>query len=195
MLLPTLIIAAPSLTMVTLADAKLHLKVDSWDDDTLITTLINAAESFLDNYSGITGRALLYQTWEQKFDAFYARHDLPIGIASSIVSVKYYDINNVQQTVTGSTYQLFTDQLGSYVETAAGMSWPNCYSRTDAVAIQWVAGYGSTAATVPAAIIVAMKMLVAHWYEFRGVILTDKRMEQIPMAVIALIEQFRRKKF
>ena len=58
--------------------------------------------------------------------------------------------------------------------------------------VVWVAGYGAAQANVPAAIRQAMLQLVSHWFEFRGVILADKRMEVIPMSVDALLAPFRR---
>ena len=192
MLRPVLVSPSTSLLLVTLADAKTHLKVDFTDDDALITALIVAAESFLDSYSGIVGRALLTQTWSQAYDSFYARMKLRIGIVSSVTSVSYYDVNNVQQTLATSVYQLLTDDLGSYVSLKPLQLWPLTFTRDDAITITWVAGYGGTASTVPTAIIIAMKMFVAHWYEFRGIILADRRLEQVPLAAMALLEPFKR---
>ncbi len=213
MLRPTLVAPAPATTLVTLAEAKAHCRVDDTDSDTLITALLGAAESYLDGYSGRLGRALLTQTWEQKFWNFYEFCDLtisgsersrfpyiykirlPVGIASSIESIKYYDTNNDEQTLDTAVYQLLTDDRGSYVSLKPNQSWPGIFYREDAITIQWKAGYGATAATVPLAIRLAVKMMVAHWYENRGVIIADKRMENLPLAVEALLAPFTRVSF
>lgn len=215
MLRPTLITPAPPLTLVTLAEAKGHCRVDDTDNDDVITALVAAAESHLDGYSGRLGRALLAQTWEQKFWNFYEcaglglrdnereigkfpfiyKIRLPVGIASSIESIKYFDVNNTEQTLDPSVYQLLADERGSYISLKPNQSWPGIFYREDAITIQWKAGYGTAAASVPAAIKVAMKMMVAHWFENRGVILADKRMESLPLAVEALIAPFTLKRF
>lgn len=192
MLRPTLKTAAPALTLVTLADAKSHLRVDFDDDDALITGLINAAASHLDGYSGIVGRALLDQNWEQNFSGFCTRMELPVGIASSVVSIKYYDSTNVQQTLSSSVYQLLTDELGSYVSLKSLQVWPATYSRVDAVTVEWIAGYGATVDLVPAALIVAMKMLISHWYENREAVVVNMTAEELPLAIKSLIGPFRR---
>ncbi len=44
---------APSATVVTLAEAKNYLRVDYSEDDTLITSLINTAQTRLEQYAGV----------------------------------------------------------------------------------------------------------------------------------------------
>jgi len=199
MLRPTLVTPAAAATVVTLPIAKAHCRIDHPDDDALITALIAAAEAHLDGYSGILGRALLEQTWEQKFWNFYEcnrnggafpcvyKLRLPVGIASSIVSIHYYDSDNVDQTVGSAVYQLMTDELGSYVSLKPLQTWPATYYREDAVTIQWKAGYGATAALVPAAIRHAMLLLVGHWYENRESVVIGETAIELPMAVKALL--------
>ena len=190
MLRPVLI-TAPATRIVDLTAAKQHCRVDHADDDTLITALIAAAESYLDGYSGICGRALINQTWEQSFSGFGCLR-LPVGIASSVVSVKYYDATNALQTLAAPTYQLFTDALGSYVDLAPDQSWPSVYTRADAVKVQWVAGYGATADQVPSAIVQAAKMMIGHWYENRETVSSEAKSGEIPFAAAALLAPFRR---
>jgi hypothetical protein len=58
---------APAVEPVTLAEAKLHLRVDFTDDDTLITMLIGAARVAAEN---ICRRAFVTQKWDLYLDAF-----------------------------------------------------------------------------------------------------------------------------
>lgn len=192
MLRPTLFTAAPPGTLVTLAEAKAHCRVDDADSDALLNSLIAAAESYLDGYSGVLGRALLKQTWEQKLAEFATRMSLKVGIASAIVSVHYFDAANADQTLSPTVYQMLTDEIGSYLTLAAGQSWPATYAREDAVTIQWEAGYGAAAANVPQAIRQAMLLLIGHWHENREAVVIGETAIELPMAVTALLAPFRR---
>lgn len=53
----------PAETPVSLADAKVHLRVDHGDDDTYIGAIVAAATEHLDGWNGILGRCLVTQTW------------------------------------------------------------------------------------------------------------------------------------
>jgi uncharacterized phiE125 gp8 family phage protein len=185
MLRPVLVTAPTPLSIITLADAKAWCRVSHVDEDALITGLINAAESRLDGYSGILGRALAPQTWSQSFCAFEDRLSLSVGIAQSITSITYYDASNVLLTLNASVYQLLTDALGSYVALNSAKSWPSIYIRPDAVKLTWVAGY-ATAADVPAAIITAMRMMITQWYDAR------EGTDEISATAMALLTPFRR---
>lgn len=57
-------IVAPSGPVVTLAEAKAHLRVDHDDDDGHITGCVLAAEGHLDGPFGTLGRCLVDQTWQ-----------------------------------------------------------------------------------------------------------------------------------
>ena len=192
MLRPTLSAGPTALTFLTLGEAKAHCRVDHADEDGVITNLVNAVESYLDGYSGILGRALINQSWVQNYDGFCDRMTLPVGIASSITTVKYYDSLNVQQTLASSVYQLLTDALGSYITLKPLQVWPQPYAREDAVEITWVAGYGAAASNVPPAIRAAALLLVGHWYENRDSVVIGTIVADLPMAVDSLLAPFRR---
>lgn len=181
--------------VVTLVEAKLHLRIDFTDDDTLIQSLIYAAVSHLDGYSGILGRPLLNATWQMGFANFNnSPWRLLFADYVTFTSIKYYDLTNTQQTLAGTVYDVLTDEIGPYIVLRYGQSWPNVYTRDDAVTVLWISGYGATAAAVPNDIKVAIKMIVAHWYEYRGMILADKRLENIPFAAMAILQKYMRTK-
>lgn len=181
---------APTATLVTLADAKLHCRVDGGDEDVLITALVKAAQDYLDGYSGVLGRALLTQTWRQDFDAFSDTMRLPVGNLLAVSSVTYYDASNAQQTLASSVYTAFSDTLGPYVTRKPGQAWPSTYTRPDAVSVTWTAGYGATSAAVPAAIKQAALLLVGHWYDNRAAVNVGSSVAEVPFAVDALIAPF-----
>lgn len=192
MLRPTLSSGPAALTFLTLAEAKAHCRIDHSDDDALITSLVNAVESYLDGYSGILGRALINQTWVQSLCDFCDPTRLPVGIASSITSITYFDLSNVQQTLATSVYQLLTDDRGSYVSLKPLQLWPQLYDREDAVTITWVAGYGAAAANVPAAIRAAALLILGNLYENREAVVLDTTAIPLPMGAQSLLAPFRR---
>mgnify|MGYP003649325872 CR=1 FL=1 len=180
--------AAPSLEPVTLAEVKTHLRVDHTDEDDYIAALISAAIEQLEGHVGILGgRALVNQSWRQDFGGFAADLRLSLSPLVSVTSVTYYDADNAQQTLAASVYQAFDDALGPYLATAPGESWPSAYGRVDAVSVTFVAGYGATAASVPAPIRAAIMLAVGNWYDERGGAL------DMPPAAIALVRPYRRR--
>lgn len=183
-------IAEPSEMPVSLAEAKAHCRVDFPDDDALITSMISAATVYLDGWTGILGRALVTQTWRQDFACFSGRMRLPVGPVASVSSVKYSDAGNAEQTVDPGVFVISTDALGSYVELASGMAWPQTYDRPDAVRITYVAG--DDAAAVPASIKAAILLHVAHLYLNREAVVVGEIPSVLPMAAAALIAPYRR---
>ena len=98
------LITAPAVEPVTLLEAKLHLRVDHADDDTLITSLIKTARQQAEHR---TGRRYGVQTWERAYDAFPAwALLLPDPPVTAIVSIKYDDANAVEQTLDPAAYRL-----------------------------------------------------------------------------------------
>ncbi|PWL16384.1 hypothetical protein DKP76_17865 [Falsochrobactrum shanghaiense] len=155
---------APASMPVTLAEAKAHLRVDHDDQDDLITAQIKAATAYLDGYAGILGRALVTQTWRQDFVGFADHLALPISPVIAIVSISYFDVGNVQQTLDAGVYDLFADTRGAYLTLRPGQSWPATFRRADAVSITFIAGFGA-AADVPEPIRQAILLIVQRLFD------------------------------
>ncbi len=182
---------APAEPLLSLADVKAHLRVDHSDEDMLISSLVDAAASHIDGYSGILGRALVTQTWAVEFPTFLNRLDIPLGPVQS-ATIQYYDSTNTQQTLATSVYAVLSDGLGPYVGLKYNQQWPQTYTRDDAVKITWVAGYGVNASSVPAAIRAAMLLLIGHWYANREAVNVGNITSELPLSVAALLAPFRR---
>lgn len=193
MLAPVLV-TPPEVPLWTAEEAIARLHLNSTDDDLdLIDHYIEAATAHLDGYSGVLGRALINQTW--RIDAcswgspFIRLPLAPVQIEG--LTVKYFDGDNVEQTLAADQYEFFADAIGPRLSRAASVSWPSLYSRADAVRVTFVAGYGATAENVPAPIRQAVLMLAAHWYANREAV-ADQGMAAIPLGVDALIAPYRR---
>ena len=75
----------PAVEPVTLEEAKLHLRVDSGDDNALITALITTARELAERE---THRAFITQTWQMYLDTAEAEIEIPKPPLQSIVSIK-----------------------------------------------------------------------------------------------------------
>lgn len=148
--------------------------------------------SHVDGYAGSGGLALISQTWRQDFDGFADVMRLRVGPLMSVSSISYYDADNGAQTLSTDVYTVFADEIGPYIALKPDQSWPTSYSRDDAVRVTWTAGFGASATDVPMAIRQALLLLVAHWYDNRGIAVTGANATEIPMAAKSLLAPFRR---
>ncbi len=191
MLTPTLV-EPPASALISTAEAKAHLRLDTADDDDVVTALVVAATTYLDGWSGILGRCLVTQTWSISLPTIERRMRLPLAPVQSIESVTYFDADGAGQTMADSTYRLHASAAGGpYLELVDGVSVPSVAARDDAVTLEFVAGYGDPE-EVPAAIRQAALMLVAHWFEHREAVVTGTIATELPLAVRALLAPFRR---
>lgn len=185
-------VTAPASALVSTADAKLQAKVDISDDDALIDAYVAAVTGRFDGIDGTLRRALVTQTWEESFPHFSYEMALKLAPVQSITSIKYYDADNVEQTVSSGVYNLYEKPFAAYVQQASGQSWPaQTYSRDDAVTIRYVCGYGDPA-DVPAPIIQAVKLVMTHYYENRSAVISGVMATEIPQTVDTLIAPYRR---
>lgn len=142
------LITAPASEPVTLADAKLHLRVDGTDSDTMITALIKAAREYCEGYQN---RALITQTWELVLDAWPSENyiEVPLPPLQSITSIKYKDAAGVETTWPSENYLVDTDSYVGRIVLADNCSWPSeALHPVGAIRIRFIAGYGD-AAKVP----------------------------------------------
>jgi len=79
------LITAPDIEPVTLDEAKNHLKIDSSEDNSLISALIVTARQLAEKE---TNRAFITQTWEMYLDEVGNEIEIPKPPLQSIVSIK-----------------------------------------------------------------------------------------------------------
>ena len=133
------LVTAVATEPVTLAEAKLHLRVDSGThpDDNLITALISVAREAAEHQ---TGRSLAAQTWKLHADCF-GELELERPPVTSVTWVKYYDATNTQQTLSSTVYYVDYADTIPEIKLAYGQVWPVLYPRDDTVSVQYVTGY------------------------------------------------------
>lgn len=179
----------PAVKPVALADAKLDLRVDHADEDTLIESLISAATDYLEADKGVINKAFITQSWTLSVpcpDRDY-RIWLPVTPVQSITAIQYYDADNVQQTLTVSDFYFHGDEDWAYIEPKQGVNWPGVYDRLDAITVEFVAGFGDAETDVPESIRQCIRLLVTHWYSNRSAVEIGAIATEIPMAAESLI--------
>jgi len=155
------LVTPPAAEPISLADAKLDLKVETTDDDVLIAAHIQAAREQAEH---ILGRSLMPQTWELLLDAFPADAiQLARSPVSAIVSVSYTDADGAEQTLDPADYTLDADNLPGWLLPAYGTSWPGTRDVINAVRVRFTAGYADAAA-VPAGVRAWMLLRLRHLY-------------------------------
>jgi uncharacterized phiE125 gp8 family phage protein len=194
MLKPSLSVA-PAANFLTLAEVKTQLRIGATSDyDDMLNRLIEVAQARLDGYSGILARCLITQTWVQPFNGWSRKLELPFPDVSAITSLKYFDEDNVEQTVAPSNYSLVNAASGPYVRLNTDYSTPSLYDeREDRINITFTAGYGALAAAVPAPIKHAAYMLIDHWWLHRDALSVNSSTLPVPEGVYALLEPYRAK--
>ena len=180
-------IAAPQDDVVILAEAKAQLRIYASDDDTYLRRLIRAATATVEGPNGI-GRALLTQTWVATFDGFpRGSLKLPLGPVIECASISYEDVPDGDITA----FESFSldDHLPIPAVSPVG-SWPIAGNHPGSVRVVFKCGYGDYSEDVPADLIQAILMLVAHWFENREAV-SDRPMKDVPMGVESILARYR----
>lgn len=191
---------------ISLAETKLHLRVDFDDDDTLIESLITAARQYAEQ---LTGRTLVASQWQYNIDVF--PYDFPVSgnisapvrtTASGYVqcwvdagtirlprspikavdSIRYIPSEASDYvTLDSSQYVVDTSSEPARIAPISNHYWPTTLAVPNAVQITFTAGYG----TVPQPIVTAIKLMIGNWYEQR------EDSKDIPKAAEYILSSYR----
>lgn len=161
-----ILLVAPVAEPLTLAEAKAFLRVEHADDDALIAALIGAARRHVEAQ---TRRALLLQTWRLVFDAWPADGRIAprIGPLRSLVAVRVYD-----SAVHSNALDLQSFVLDAAANVIASPGWalPAPGRAIAGIELDVTCGFGTAPGDVPEDLRQALRLLLAHWYDNRGVI-------------------------
>ena len=206
--MPLQLITAPGDEPVSLAEAKLHLRVDFPDDDALIVAMIAAARHHAEM---LTRRQLITARWKFVLDRFpvsgclgnagQAAGDpfflpgnailLPKSPLQAVLGIDYLDTGKVLQTLPATDYVVDAACEPARITPVAGSTWPGTLPQIAAVSVLFDAGYG-TAADVPEGIKAWIKLRVGSLYEHREdfALITRGRIEALPF-VDGLLDPYR----
>jgi uncharacterized phiE125 gp8 family phage protein len=160
------LVTAPTTEVITLEQAKLHLKVDTSADDDLITMLIMAARNRYEGPYGIYGSAFLTQTWDYFADSFPATGlEITFGPVQSVEEVGYSDSSGNTVVMDPSAYQV--DKVSVPARIVIPGTVP-VSSGLNSVKVRLKVGYGDTADKVPPLVVQVMLVAIGYWYANRG---------------------------
>lgn len=157
------LVTPPTEEPVSLAEAKLHLRVDHTEEDALISVLIMTAREYVEMY---TRRQLVTATWRLTLDCWPYCIRPPKPPLATVTTLAYIDSTEVLQVVDPTTYRVDTSLEPGRILLAAGASWPVAASVPGAVQVEYTAGYGAASA-VPATFKQAMLLTIGDLYEHR----------------------------
>ena len=172
---------------LSLAEARQFLRVEHADDDAVITALIAAARAHVE---ALTRRALLTQTWRIVLDAWpaHGRISPRIGSLKTLLAVRVFDASGVAHALEVESF---------VVDAAANVIAAPCWALSApgrsvaGIELDVICGFGALASDVPADLIHALKILLAHWYDNRGLAPAGSAAASQPAGLHALIAPYR----
>lgn len=184
-------VTGPAVEPLTVAEAKLHLRVDTTEDDTYIGTLITAAREWVENYLDrtlITTQLILRAAEFPTEELELARPPMVASGTATAVVITYTLADTTTATLSTALYRVDRTSTPGNVAPIINGTWPSdVIEDANAVAVTYWAGYGPTSASVPATIRHAMLMLIGHWYERRSAVLTGTISKPLEFAVESLL--------
>lgn len=183
--------------VVSLVEAKAHLRVEHSDDHTLIESLIAAAYDAVEAY---TGRFLQPTLGTFRFDTFDEYMNIHGNPNMTIVAddghgndhgVRYTNTSNIETVVGSKDYQF---DGKSYPARLRMLNIPTDVKETlNAVKVFTQSGY-TNANDRPDALVAAMLLIIGHLYENRQDV-GQHRTYETPLASRYLMEPYRLKSF
>ena len=178
--MPMQLITPPAAEPVSLAEAKLHLRVDFDEEDALIQALISAARQAAEM---LTQRQLVTARWRMVLDSFPGSglmgvpagqtftlpgHAIliPKSPLQSVVEIRYLDMAGVSQVMPSAHYTVDKACEPARITPVFGQIWPVALPQIGAVSVTFDAGYGS-AADVPEGLKSWIKLRLGSLYAHR----------------------------
>ncbi len=209
------LITPPASEPITITEAKAHLRVDTPDDDTLITSLIKSSRELCELYTGL---GLLPQTWRLLMDKWpTVQNDewwdglrqgafiptvkkellLERSPLVSVSTVKTFEEDGSGAIYDSSNY--YVDPSGGRIVLKASSSAPTGSKSINSVEIVFSVGYAD-ASNVPGAIKLGILDLINFHYEHRGdesiraSSIESESVHNIPVGIRNLWNPYKRRK-
>jgi uncharacterized phiE125 gp8 family phage protein len=157
-------LAGPAVEPVPLAEMRAYLRLDSDAEDALVAGLIAAARVGIE---GATRLALIAQTWRLHLDRWLRAGILvlPLAPVLSVETVRLMPRSGPAISLGRDVYRLDLsgDPARLLVDLSTAQPQPG-----DHLDVDLTAGFGAVPDSVPAPLRLAIRRLVARWFEQRG---------------------------
>lgn len=177
------IVTPPASEPVSLAGAKLYLRIDHSAEDDLIATLIGAAREAVE---AACGRALVSRRVRESLDIWRREAAqgavLGLGPVTDVVAVRLLADNGSQSVIDPDRYRLEGNRDRPRLVFASGL--PTTLRQVGGIEVEYDAGYAEDAGDLPVALRLATLQIVASLYELR------QGESGIPEAASALMRPF-----
>jgi len=185
--MPATLLAGPTVEPWTVAEAKDFLRVATDDDDAIIASLIAAARGQVE---ALTRRVLLTQTWRLVLDRWpdVGRIAPRLAPLQAVVAARVYDAAN---SASSFDVDRFVIDTAANVIAAPGWSLPVPGRATAGLELDLRVGFGDAASDVPDMLRHAVRTLVTHWYDNRGLAVIGQSVAMLPGSVSAMIASWR----
>jgi uncharacterized phiE125 gp8 family phage protein len=180
-----ILVEGPAVEPVSLSEMKAHLRLDHDGEDDLVAGLVTAARQMVETAAR---RVLISQSWRVMLHAFPQSRfaPLPVSPVIAVDAVRVFDADGIATDLAPDGFE--TDSLSDpprvwFVET------PSPGRARHGIAIDVRAGFGPAPHDVPATLRLAIKIVVARWFENRGDVVSERA---LPFEALALIAPFQR---
>lgn len=175
-------LTTPSSTyLVTLAQLKSHLAIDTTTEDTRLTLLLATTRDFIERETNTCWTEQVWTQTESSFPSVLSIGKTPV----SELEINYYDTDNVLTEWESSNYYLLANNQAAVVLPIN--DFPETYDRPDAVQITITTG-----TTIPPAIQQAALMLSASWNELREAEIAGTITSETKIGFDRLIRSYRK---
>lgn len=182
----SILLAPPAAEPLSLAEAKVFLRVETADEDPLIAALITAARIHVEMQTGL---ALITQGWRLVLDCWPANGRIPVRPAplQALIAARVFDFDG---EVRALDTQAFVRDAST--STLAFIPWalPMPTRIAAGIELDVTAGFGDAASDVPEPLRQAIRLLTAHWYENRAAV-ANVQLVPLPSNAAALIAAYR----
>lgn len=166
--MPTKVITAPTYEPISAADVAEYIRVDNLaEDQLLLEGMITAARQYLEQY---LSRPIATQTLEEALTG-WANPIVLDSSLQSVSSIKYLDLNGVEQTLASNQYLVDTYSEPAKITPAYNVEFPELYAVPNNVKIRYVAGYTSGGSPdlnpMPKPLRFAMMLIIGDLYANR----------------------------
>lgn len=183
--------SAPACEPLSLAEAKIHLRVTHDAEDAFIATLITAARQMCESVTGLAlihrGYSLYLDAWPgapmtRWWDGLREGADMPVKNPSlslpkpplvSVEDIQVYGSDETPESFSPVHYYVDIHGLPGRIVLKRDAPLPAPAKPASGIEINFTAGYGAAPENVPAALRQAIKQIIAHLFENRGDTLDD----------------------